>query len=640
MATLLFNSASSQYTGFTSLGGGLEDLFGGPHTIVALGRQSATGAWRQMIQGANSGRTTAYGGVGFTNSNAMVYDASRNSVNDSTTWTSTSDWIMACVTVDTGDTPDAIFHRRNHSTDSAWTHINGSGSPGYVAGAPGSTGFLQIGRWLTSDYWSGEIAVIAAWNARLTNAQLDELITNDKTSDLYNCSAGPPLLLVEMNVDETSLVNIGDGDADRLVPASAPSLTGADPPRWTFDGIGPVGPPMGESSIGDGTIGAGTIGSRGLSFTPKVDTDSATLSEAASVSASLSRLDAFALTEANALAAAALVVEGYTLVEANAIAAQAARSDSLAFSDSGAVITTEGKDGTDPIALTDGASLAAQLGAQDAASLAEQAAMAVEIVASDAWGYSEAAQLLTFASKDAADSITQSESAAVAAQVAATEIASFAEAASIAATVTASESHVFNESVLAGEFADKAVSDALLLTEAASLANALTSSDSHVLAAETASLSALIAAADPQAMIDAAALITQIDALEALSFSEAAQLLQTNSVSASDAVTLMEAAALANTALASDSIALSDLADADVLVLKSALDNLVFSEAIDLIEGVPAPALKLPLTAAIISRTAVAIVVKRLASAAVAGNLADVNVPSRTADADVPYNGV
>lgn len=240
MATLNFASSSSQYVGFTTLSGGLESLTSGPHTIVALGRQVSSGTWRQMLTVANSARTRSYASLGFRDSNTMVYDTTRSTADDGTAWADTTNWIMAAVTVDTADTPDAIFHRRNHTTDAAWTHINGNTSPGYDPG-PSATGRMQIGRWLTSDYWNGQIALIAAWTRKLSNTELDEIIVNDRTSDLWGVSGGPPAFLVECNVAYASLIDLA-GNSVLDTPVSAPTLTGSDPDRWTFDAEGGAPP--------------------------------------------------------------------------------------------------------------------------------------------------------------------------------------------------------------------------------------------------------------------------------------------------------------------------------------------------------------------------------------------------------------
>lgn len=241
MATLRFNG-TNQYFERSTLTGGLESVTVGAHTLVMLVRRGSAGFFQDPFAIANSARTLVYAGIKFRDTsapaNAVAYDASRLGVDDGTAWTSTTNWLMTAVTLDTADTPDAVFHRRDHTANAAWTHINGSGSPAYGgASTPGSSGIMQHGRWLTGDWFNGDVALVGAWAARLTNAQLDELKANDRTSDWWNCSVGPPLYLVECNLAEASLVDLA-GHSVRVAPANAPTLTGGDPDRWTFDGTG------------------------------------------------------------------------------------------------------------------------------------------------------------------------------------------------------------------------------------------------------------------------------------------------------------------------------------------------------------------------------------------------------------------
>lgn len=241
MATLTFNG-TNQYTEFSTLTGGLQNLTAGPHTLVVLARRTAINVFSDPFAVTNGALNTSYAAAKFSSANALAYDSNRLSVDDAIAHTSTTIWAMFATTDDTADTPDCICHFRDHTANAAWTHTNSSGNPAYAgAGTPGSTGVMQHGRWQNADFWTGQIGVAACWAARLTNAQLDELKANDRTSDWWNCTAGPPLHLVEFNVAETALVDLS-GNSVRVAPTNAPTLTGPDPDRWTFDGTNPTAP--------------------------------------------------------------------------------------------------------------------------------------------------------------------------------------------------------------------------------------------------------------------------------------------------------------------------------------------------------------------------------------------------------------
>lgn len=241
MATLSFAGGSSQFVGFTTLTGTLATHSAGIRTLFVLGRRPTSSGFQQFITTANNARTVTYNSIGF-NGSTVINDDSASGTATGPTWGTTNDWGAFAITHDTADTPDLIFKLRNHTTDGAWASTNAAvnGSPGYDAGAPGATGYLQFGRWLTSDYLTGQIAVAAIWARKLSGTELDDIVAGDKTSDLWNVSGGPPEFLCEFNVAHGSLVDLaGHSALDTIV--SSPTLTGPDPERWTFDGTGTGG---------------------------------------------------------------------------------------------------------------------------------------------------------------------------------------------------------------------------------------------------------------------------------------------------------------------------------------------------------------------------------------------------------------
>lgn len=263
MATLTFNGTSN-FVEFSTLATALQNLPTGSHTLVWLVRRTVTGAvFDDPFAISNNARTQTEAALKFTRSGAndvLNYDTTRGAGDDGVAHTSTTIWLMAAVTCVGADTPDLTFHYRDHTANAAWTHVPAAGgvtSPG-LGVSPGATGFYQHGRWQTSDFFQGQIGVCAAWAGKLSNAQLDELIVNDRTTDWWNCSFGRPVHLVEFNAAATSLVDL-TGNSTLVTPTSAPALTGPDPDRWTFDGTGPTPIACGSVAVASSTSAAQTL---------------------------------------------------------------------------------------------------------------------------------------------------------------------------------------------------------------------------------------------------------------------------------------------------------------------------------------------------------------------------------------------
>jgi hypothetical protein len=100
----------------------------------------------------------------------------------------------------------------------------------------GSGGYIQVGRWQASDPFDGWIALCAAFDYQMTEAQIDECFANKRTSDIVNNSGGPPIFLTELNtLTPVDLM----GGCTGAVTVSGPTLDGAvDGNGWNFDGLG------------------------------------------------------------------------------------------------------------------------------------------------------------------------------------------------------------------------------------------------------------------------------------------------------------------------------------------------------------------------------------------------------------------
>jgi hypothetical protein len=99
----------------------------------------------------------------------------------------------------------------------------------------GAGGLVRLGMWQASDPSAVWMAVTAVWDKALTNAQIDECWANKRTSDIWNCSAGRPLFLTELN----TLTPTDLGGNATFNQVNGPILDAAETAAgWTFDGLG------------------------------------------------------------------------------------------------------------------------------------------------------------------------------------------------------------------------------------------------------------------------------------------------------------------------------------------------------------------------------------------------------------------
>ena len=149
------------------------------------------------------------------------------------------DWHISCI--DWAATT-ARSHNKDWTTGGAWSHANTGSLAGFKAG-PGTGGWFNIGLIGDNDSVGQAYGVIGVWSGvQLGDTVVQELGANARTSDWWNCSSGQPDLLIECNVAMGSLVDIGANPSTySSANSSGMTLTGGDPPGWTFDGQGGAG---------------------------------------------------------------------------------------------------------------------------------------------------------------------------------------------------------------------------------------------------------------------------------------------------------------------------------------------------------------------------------------------------------------
>ena len=254
MATLKFDGADDWVRG-TGQGG-----MTGAHTWVALLSRGGTATNYQAMLGAHTssnGRGAMFAFSNTTNPGRLSFYNNVSNAESVTNQipTANTDWWLIAYSRAAGSN-NGRWHGKNITTGAAAFHENGDIALADPPNAAG--GYLKIGNYdLTpgtpgsaEEDFNGSLAIIAWWNANLSDAQFNELYANLRTSDLWNCSAGRPASLNELR--STTVV-----DLTGLMTWAAPNgatLTGADPPGWNFDGLGssPTGRRAAQGRSGQG----------------------------------------------------------------------------------------------------------------------------------------------------------------------------------------------------------------------------------------------------------------------------------------------------------------------------------------------------------------------------------------------------
>jgi hypothetical protein len=235
MSTL--NYATTARTVFTPVGGSTTAGVGGmsnvTSTVVALVHFTVTGNL-DLVGLTNSGLTDWYHALSW--SNRLTDDdgltaglgSATTLAQDTTNW-----WWVA---FDWPTTAAAQrYHWRNHSSGATWVHSTSSVSGGAARAGPGTSGWLRIGYFGDNSAGTVDKALVAIWaGTRFTDTDYG---TWTKTSDLWNHALGHPSFLTELNTSTPSDI-AGGSTYSSSNSTPAPTLTGADPPSFTFDGIG------------------------------------------------------------------------------------------------------------------------------------------------------------------------------------------------------------------------------------------------------------------------------------------------------------------------------------------------------------------------------------------------------------------
>jgi hypothetical protein len=250
VATLNFSSTSSDKKVFTPISAALSNLPNGAGTMIVLHHKVATGAGADYCGLLNSAASAWYHTLSqqFGPTVLIDDDGLTGPVSSTTPTIDSTNWWWYTVDWPAGAAALERFHYRNHTSGGSWTHSNSTGNNGGNRAGPGTGGWFRIGD--TDDEATvvgRDIALVAVWAG--TRFADGDYGTWTKTSDLYNHALGKPTLLVEGT--STTPVDIGLNPSTYSgANSSGTTLTGGDPPTFTFDGQGSaVAPILGPSFV-------------------------------------------------------------------------------------------------------------------------------------------------------------------------------------------------------------------------------------------------------------------------------------------------------------------------------------------------------------------------------------------------------
>ena len=237
MATLRFNGTSSKVTG---TGNG---AMNGALSIAVLVKLSSVAASNTFLSTA-----AASAGISFLSDNnprPVYYNDNYGSTINGSEFTqalNTTDWFVVGVSRSPAVSTPRL-HAINSSGGGSWAHVAGSASepsdPDSVSGGAVTLGAFPIPGAGTFDWLSGDMALVAWWNATLTDAQFRSLTVTKSIDDWVYHSVTPASvtpLTSTSPVDEMGLVSWTNSGA---------TAVGAMPPGWNLTvgtGPGPMTP--------------------------------------------------------------------------------------------------------------------------------------------------------------------------------------------------------------------------------------------------------------------------------------------------------------------------------------------------------------------------------------------------------------
>jgi hypothetical protein len=249
---------------------------GGGITLAMIVKRTGTsaGAIMTAANNANGGTYSCHVQLAVkaaANGNYLYASVNSGIVVDSVStvpWTTADGWCLVAATKIPGPTPSRL-----HKIPLGGTPVHGNGATNQDNGQTlASTARWEFGRGEYGDWVTDKIAVAGVWNTALTDAQIEQLAANLRTSDWWSVSGDIPLALWEFNqtLVATPIVDLMSRGADETYRNNT-TIDGADPPStWLFDG-GPTNV-IADTDLGFYYSGGASNSNRALSVGGTIST--------------------------------------------------------------------------------------------------------------------------------------------------------------------------------------------------------------------------------------------------------------------------------------------------------------------------------------------------------------------------------
>jgi hypothetical protein len=201
--------------------------------IVSIGNAFGTGT-----SSFGQGKMTLWPGNS-TSSGIHVGLNSSTDTTQATVLTGTADgWVIIVVTKASGTAAPRV-HKRVLSSATTSRANTGTAVANF---AFAGTDTIVFGKDEFVNKYTMRLATAGFWNVAMSDAQVDALWTNLRTSDWYGHAAGAPVALWDFNQtgNGTPVQDLMGGGANQTTIAGTSVVSGDDPPGWVFGTGGPA----------------------------------------------------------------------------------------------------------------------------------------------------------------------------------------------------------------------------------------------------------------------------------------------------------------------------------------------------------------------------------------------------------------
>lgn len=232
MGVLKFVAASSTKVESTSLSAALANVSDGAWTAAVLMKRTVDNAayhgLSYLYTGTGAGVTRA--GFSLTDADLMYVDVGAGSSVGGLAVTGTTETYLLVTTKPAGSSLPR-FHRYNKTTNTWATPANATSSiPDQVAATS-----LRVGVWQAADFADAWIGLVGWWEGAMSDANVQSLSTDWKTSTWHNSAHGTPKSLIELN---TATPTDLEGGASSLAVTAATVDNTQTLEAWNFNGTG------------------------------------------------------------------------------------------------------------------------------------------------------------------------------------------------------------------------------------------------------------------------------------------------------------------------------------------------------------------------------------------------------------------